>query len=126
MDELLDVCRKLNGLCETASAIVQYSQSIAEGQLESEGSRYVMRPDNFVIFEPHYKRVRNLTVTIRGNPSEFEEWHGLKLDKSMNGYSSFRITQNSQLAAAASYIRRSKELFVRGRSREQTKSRTVE
>ncbi|QLE97786.1 hypothetical protein [Neptunomonas phycophila] len=119
--------KKLGILADVGAALVTYSESIAEGgKFELSGSRWVVRPNNFVTFEPHYLRVLNIAVSLRGNPSEYAELPELPLKQGMSGYSECTITKPDQLAAAAFYIRRAYELFQRGRNRTQKKQILIE
>ncbi len=116
----------LNGLSEGAKALVQFALKIGGGDTEHSAARYVVRPDNFVTFQPHWKRALNLAVTLRGNPCEFELQDGLQLKRSMNGYSSFSLEKIEHLAAAFRYVRRAKEIYDRGSNRIPKTQKTIE
>jgi hypothetical protein len=108
-------------------ALVQYAKSIIDGvEFEQNGTRWVARPDNFVTFEPHWKRAKNIAVSLRGNPGEFIEQNELPLRSGMSGYSECKLTNVNQLAAASSYIGRAAELYQRGSTRTHTKPKVVE
>lgn len=118
---------KIEELKHVGIALVQYAKSIISGiEFEQSGTRWVARPHNFVTFEPHWKRAKNIAVSLRGNPSEFIEHNELPLKAGMAGYSECKIISASQLAAASSYISRAAELYQRGATRQPTKPRVVE
>ena len=112
--------QKLHSLANVGMALVEYAQSLFPGlslRANSQG-RYVASPENFVTFSIHYQRTSNITVTLRGNPDEFLSYPELPLKPDMNGYSSFKLTEVGQLAAASAHIRRAAEIFSRGRERQ--------
>ena len=119
--------KKLGTLADVGAALVAYAESIADGgKFELSGNRWVVRPNNFVTFEPHYQRALNIAVSLRGNPSEFAELSELPLKEGMAGYSECSITKPSQLAAAAFYVRRAHELYQRGRNRTHKNQKIIE
>lgn len=83
----------------------------------TEQGRFVATPHNYVTFKIHWQRARNITVTLRGNPLEFQHFEELALTQDRPGYSKFRLELPVQLAAAAMHIRRAAELYRAGRSR---------
>ena len=122
-----DEMKKLGALSEVGAALVAYAESIAgDSKFELSGNRWVLRPNNFVTFEPHYQRVLNIAVSLRGNPDEFAEFPELPLKEGMAGYSECSITNPNQLAAAAFYVRRANELYKRGRSRAHRNQKIIE
>lgn len=78
--------------------------------------RWVARPENFVTLRVQ-PQAENIAITLRGNPNEFLEFDALELSQDQEGYSIFRISDPSQLRAAAVYISRAAELYRRGRTR---------
>lgn len=119
--------KKLGSLSEIGVALAAYAENIADGgKFERSGNRWVVRPNNFVTFEPHYKRTLNIAVSLRGNPKEFAEFPELPLKEGMAGYSECTITKPNHLAAAAFYIRRAQELYQRGRNRPRKNQKIVE
>jgi len=117
----------LQNINEVAFALIQYARSLEpESDYVPENDRFVLRPANFVTFSVRWKKANNITVSLRGNPNEFEKLPELLIQQDQNGYSLFRFEQVNQLFAAASYIRRAHELFERGRQRRQTTPLTVE
>ncbi|WP_206486579.1 hypothetical protein [Thalassotalea sp. G2M2-11] len=113
-----DNLNELGDLSIVGLAIADYSESIADnGKFELNGKRWVIRPNNFVTLEPHWKRAKNIAISLRGNPSEFAEFKELPLKEGMSGYSECTITTPNQLAAAAFYIRRAQEIYSKGRNR---------
>ena len=71
-------------------------------------------------FEVH-QRARNITISLRGAPTEFQSFKELELSSGMGHvYSECKITRPAQLEAATSYIARAAETFRKGRSRVKT------
>jgi len=117
MDELIEDCGLLGSqLSATAVALVRYAASLGVSSFSKKGQRYVAEP-NFVTFELHHQRARNLTISLRGNPSEFLAFPEMKAKKSQNGYSEIKVTDVGQLRAAANCIARAREVFDKGRTR---------
>lgn len=115
-------------LNDIGRALVQFAKAQFPGlsfEANSQG-RYVAAPDNFVTFSVHWQRAKNITVTLRGNPDEFLAFEELSLQPDMGGYSSFKITNASQLAAAAFCIRRAAEIYRAGRVRVQKGMKVIE
>jgi len=124
---LEDEISKLDGIRHVGLALLDFSRSILKGNFELEGNYWVYRPDNFVTFDVHWKRANNITLSLRGAPSEFEALDCLPLKTGMGGvYSRCKIERADQLDAAASYIRRALELYQRGRSRDLKHPRRIE
>jgi hypothetical protein len=123
-----DEIAELGDLKDVGLALIQYARSIFPGTTLSSTAqgKYVARPRNFVTFKVHSKRAKNITVTLRGNPTEFLQLKELPLKADMAGYSSFKLTEVGQLAAAATYIRRAAELHAAGRVREQKQLKLIE
>lgn len=118
----------LPDLKDVGFALVQFAKSQFPGisfEPNSQG-RYVATPDNFVTFSVHWQRTKNITVTLRGNPDEFLSFEELKIKADMGGYSSFKVTDASQLAAAAFCIRRAAEIYRAGRVRVQKGMKVIE
>ena len=127
MDDIESALSQLEAITRVAGGLVDYALALDPlNSLEWDGSRHVARPNNFVTFVVHHKRANNLTVTLRGKPSEFEQQSGLEIKADQNGYSLFKLERPDQLAAASWYIRRAFELFNRGRSRTPKTQKTIE
>ncbi|MCB1433839.1 MAG: hypothetical protein KDK75_15515 [Alphaproteobacteria bacterium] len=127
LESLLAEVSKLSKIHRVAGGLVEFALSLEpNSELKSEHGRYVVRPKNFVTFSVHSSRTNNLTVTMRGNPSEFEHTAELLVKKDQNGYSVFRLEEIGQLAAAANHIKRAHTLFDRGRTRPIKAVKTVE
>jgi hypothetical protein len=109
----------LDGIAPLGHALVEFVTAIHPGgTFEREGKSWVYRPDNFVVFDVHYQRANNLTLSLRGAPREFETHADLPLIYGMGRvYARCKIESADQLDAAAYYIRRALELYKRGRSR---------
>lgn len=116
MDELLEECGGLGSIGSVATALVQYATSLGATNYEKKGNRFVPEP-NFVTFEVHRVRTKNLTISLRGYPKEFQTFSELSLKRSQNGYSEVKVTAARQLHAAAAHIARAREVFDRGRER---------
>lgn len=124
---LKDEIEKLPELKNIGLALVDYTLSLFKGlEFKQTGNRWVARPMNYVTFEVHWKRAKNIALSLRGNPSEFIAHEELPLKQGMAGYSECKITNHSQLAAASAYIRRAAEIYKRGRERDRTTPRVVE
>ena len=77
-----------------------------------------MSSPNFVTFTIRHKQKRHLTISLRGNPSEFDVSPDLSLKEGRAGaYSECNVTSPRQLAAATAYVQRAYELYKRGASR---------
>jgi len=91
-----------------------------EGEFKRQGKKWVHDP-NFVTFTLHYIRTENITLSLRGNPSQFQQSDVLPLQPgrgaktSKGGYSECRISGARQLGAAAVYIERAYEIYRKGR-----------
>jgi hypothetical protein len=108
-------------------ALIEFAESLfPDTQFEAEGKRWVARPNNFVTFEVHWQRVRNITMSLRGNPEEFIESDKLPLNAGMAGYSECKVTSPKQLDVASSYVARAGELYKRGRDRTRTTPAVIE
>ena len=127
MEKLFEEISELSEISSCAKALVEYALAL-EGlnTIEIKSKRYVLSPHNFATFTVHSARANNLTVSLRGNREEFEMQPELELVKDQNGYSAFKLKAAGELAAAAIYIRRSHELYSRGRNRPMLTPKTVE
>ena len=118
---------ELGSIARVAGGLVDFALALDKSNgLEWDGSRHVTRPNNFATFVVHHKRANNLTVTLRGKPSEFEHQPELDVRADQNGYSIFKLERSDQLAAATLYVRRAFELFNRGRGRTVRSQKTIE
>ena len=127
LESLRKEIAQLDTIQAIAVALVEYAIALVpDNHIEAKGSRFVLSPENFATFTIHSARANNLTVSLRGNPEEFEHQSELEIVKDQNGYSSFKLKQTGQLAAASIYIRRTHELYSRGRGRPVLKPKTVE
>lgn len=115
-------------LREVGLALVQFAKSQFPGLqfLPNGQGRYVASPENFVTFTVHWKRAKNITVTLRGNPFEFAKFEELKVKPDMGGYASFKVEKANQLAAGAMHIQRAAELYKAGRTRSPKGLKVVE
>jgi len=87
-----------------------------ECHFSMKSNRWVAEP-NLVTFDVHWKRAKNIALSLRGNPEEFQHSELLAIKPGMGGYSECTITHVGQLAAAASYVSRAAEIRRRGRNR---------
>lgn len=119
---------KIPEIKDVGTALVVFARSQFPGLQFEENSqgRFVANPANFVTFSVHWQRAKNITVTLRGNPDEFLPFEELPLKPDMAGYSSFKLTEVRQLAAAAFYIRRAAEIYQAGRVRVQKGQKVIE
>ena len=124
---LEDDIKKLKGITRVGFSLVDFIRSIHPGEFQLEGNYWVYRPDNFVTIDVHWKRANNITLSLRGAPTEFVTHAGSPLTYGMgNVYSRCKIERADQLDAASYYIRRALELYQRGRSRPIRRPRTIE
>ncbi|QEE23171.1 hypothetical protein CS053_00655 [Rhodanobacter glycinis] len=122
-----DEMQKLGPLASTGVALADYSEAIAGGgKFQLSGNRWVMRPDNFVTLEPHWKRTTNVAISLRGNPAEFAAMPELPISAGMAGYTECKVESPTQLAAAAFYIRHAHEIYGRGRGRSPKGQKVIE
>jgi hypothetical protein len=105
-------------------ALAQFARSLhPSGDFKLRGRKWVYAPPKFVTFSLVYKRKKNISLSLRGNPTEFEEKDVLPLrpgrgaNNSRGGCSECQITDAKQLSAAASYIERAHIISRRGRNR---------
>ena len=120
--------QQLPSISQLGLALSAFVRAIhSPGEFVHEGRSWVYRPDNFVTFDIHYQRARNITLSLRRAPTEFEQIPSLPLTAGMGYvYSRCKIERADQLDAAAYYIRRALELYSRGRSRELKKEVRIE
>ena len=113
-DEIL----KLRFISRIGLALIDFIQSIQPiGNFQFESNSWVYRPNNFVAFDIHYQRANNITLSLRGQPNEFDHYTSLPIYAGRGNYSRCKIESSNQLDAAAYYIRRALELYNRGRTR---------
>ena len=118
---------QLRGITNIGRALVDFARSLRPGEFHLEGKRWVFRPDNFVTMSIHCTRANNLSLSLRGAPSEYDQSDKLKLNSGMGHvYAECKIERRDQLAAAASYIERAHEIYRRGRGRTPTQPVTME
>lgn len=122
---MLRDCRALGALAPVAEALVLYARSLGATEFIKKGQRFVGQP-NFVTFEVHHQRANNLTISLRGNPSEFLADENLPARKSQNGYSEIKVTAPEHLRAAANHIHQARIVYDRGRTRVPKKPKLVE
>lgn len=82
--------------------------------------REVLFPINFVTITM-LKNREELVISLRGKPEEFLEQLELPIHKGRGkSYSEVRVTNNSQINAVTNYIRRARNIALRGQSRQKT------
>ena len=82
--------KRLKNIGESAFFLAQYARALTpKSDYDFDGRRFVLRPDNFVTFSVHSSRANNLTVSLRGNTTEFEKLPELLIKPDQNGYSLF-------------------------------------
>lgn len=122
MKMLEDEIANLTELKHVGLALVEFASSLVDGtKFEAHERRWVARPHNFVTFEIHWQRTKNIAISLRGNPSEFLPFPELPLKAGMAGYSECKVTSTRQLAAASSYMATAAELYAKGSTRVRTK-----
>lgn len=108
-------------------ALLEFSEALIDGtEFQAHDRRWVSRPHNFVTFEVHWQRAKNISISLRGNPTEFVQLSELPLKAGMAGYSECKVTSPKQLHAASSYIARAAELYQRGSKRVQKTPLVIE
>ena len=126
MDTIQDELLKLPIIGEAFIHVLDFISALESGEFVKEGTQWVYRPRNFVTISVHSQRARNITICLRGNPSEFAAFKHLPITSALNGYSSCKMTEIDQLDAVLCHIRRACELSTRGRSRIQKVLKIVE
>jgi hypothetical protein len=104
-------------LSHISLALGQYAEALASTQLRKKGKRWLPGDRNFVTFQIQSARKKDIVMTLRGDPPEFEVDRDLPLLKDRKGYSRGHINSPKQLKAAATYVQRAHELFSRGSNR---------
>lgn len=89
-----------------------------KGSFSYETNQWVFRPKNFITFQFHYQRAKNITISLRGKYEEFLNRDNiLVLEAARGGYSRCSVFKAAQLSAAAYYIERAFEIYQKGRTR---------
>lgn len=114
---IYDDIGKLTTLRDVGTALAQYTASLTQGEFQRRGQEWVYYPANFVVFRVQWKRARDIVLTLRGVPREFDILEDLPLRRGRATYSRCTVSNPRHLRAAASYIARAYELWRRGRSR---------
>ncbi len=119
LDALRAEAKLLPELADVIGALAAFGKALDPGaKYWKQGERHVLHPNKFVTFTVRYRRSRHLTITLRGNLSEFEAAQELTLKEGRAGaYSECKLSSSKQLAAAATYIQRAYQLCKRGSSR---------
>lgn len=118
MTSLHDDLRQIPELFACGEALALFAEQLGSVTFIQEGERWVARPHNFVTFKVQSSRNRDLVITLRGNPVEYESLAELQLKPDRPGHSRFNFSSASQLQAAATHIKRAYHLFSRGSGRE--------
>jgi len=125
-DSLRAELRQLGDLESVGAALAKFVRALdPKGSFNWEDPQWVNRPDNFVTFSIHHKRVKNIVLSLRGHSVRYKEpaekagltdaYHNL--EKGMREYSRYGITSAAQLLAAAFFIRVAFDYPSRGRKR---------
>jgi hypothetical protein len=111
---------KIPLLKNSGLALFEYIRSLfpLNEFIKSSSGKYVASPDNFISITIHHKQAKNITLTLRGNPFEYCKFEELAIVPGLHGYSSVKIENPVQLAAAAFYVRRAAEIYRLGTKRE--------
>lgn len=117
--ELRAEAKLLPELADVIGALATFGKALdPNSKYWKQGERHVLHPNKFVTFTVRYKRSRHLTITLRGNLSEFETVQELTLKEGRAGaYAECNLSSPKQLAAAAMYIQRAYQLCKRGPGR---------
>ena len=106
--------------------LLDFVRDLEPGHFVKSESQWTYDP-NFLAFTLHYKRKHHVVVYVRGWPSEYAEMKHLPLESVRYGsYSKCYLESVSQIDALLFYIRRSHELWSKGRGRKGTRQRIVE
>lgn len=110
---------RLGALAPVVLALVEYAKALVPGaEFIRKGRGWVCQPKNYVAFEVHATRTRNVTFTVHGLPRHFDRCPALPLWGARSGYySGFRVESPRQLAAAAAYIATAAHLHKYARKR---------
>lgn len=74
------------------------------GELKlSEAGKYIETPDNFWTIRPQ-GRDQSFRITVRGTPESFDSPKSLVLKPDMHGYSSFKVSNSSQIEELISIL----------------------
>ena len=128
IDGLLAAVERVPAIRDGIRVLAAFGASVEPGlRFHREGDRYVGFPKNFVAFTPRVVRANHVTIELRGAPSEYLVDPVLPLNDARAGsYSSCEFKSVRHLAAAASYLQRSHELYLRGRNRSRRTPRVEE
>jgi len=73
-DSLLAEFQQLDELESVGIGLAKFARALdPEGRFEREGQQWVNRPDNFVTFSIHYKRRKNIVLSLRGHTVHYKE-----------------------------------------------------
>lgn len=116
---LEDEISQIPKLKHVGAALAEFARSLSPGSaFKREGSRWVLRPENFVTFSVHAARSMHIRLSLRGRRGEFAQYEGTPLKTGRaRSWSECVIASPSQLLAAASYMQHAAELYTRGRNR---------
>lgn len=87
-------------LSELGRALLDLVRSTSSGELKfyEKSGRYVESPDNFWTIKPQPRDV-SFRITVRGVPESFKDVDALDLKPDQSGYSSFKVSRETQLKA---------------------------
>ena len=72
--------QQLRSISSIGLALVAFTRAIhPKGDFTLESRSWIYRPDNFVTLEVHFQRANNITLSLRGITTEFEEYPVLPL-----------------------------------------------
>lgn len=125
MLNISDELTELDGINHCGFALLQYAVTLIEnGSFIHKNGKWICK-ENFVTFQVHHKKTNNIRVSLRGYPTEYQEYSELLLKQGMKGYSEFVFEDTTQLFAASSYIRRALQLYKKGSRREHSRPITI-
>ncbi len=115
--------RRVGDLEPIGVALARYAEALSPGgAFQKEGGRWIYRPHNFITFRVQ-PRIGGILLTLSGHPIHYkeraakagfyEDW--LKTGSEMASYTTYSITDASQLLAAAQFIKWASEYGRKGR-----------
>jgi len=92
-------------LKQLGSAILHAVRADFPGELKlfPKSGKYVETPDNFWTIRPQ-GRDQSFRITVRGGPGNFDSPKSLVLRPDMTGYSSFKVSNSSQIGELVSIL----------------------
>ncbi len=113
-------------LFDSFIVLIDFISDLEPGHFVKSETQWTYDP-NFLALTFHYKRKHHIVAYVRGRPSEFAEMKHLPLESVRYGsYSKCYVENVTQMDALLFYVRRSHELWSKGKGRTGTRQRIVE